>query len=55
MTVQVFDGHNDVLLRLKLEELETAADDFVEGDGKRNGGAAVSSPVNNPVFTQNVV
>ncbi len=32
--VPVFDGHNDVLLRLWLKQSETAVADFVAGDGK---------------------
>jgi membrane dipeptidase len=33
MTTPVFDGHNDVLLRLWLKKSAGAADDFVDGDG----------------------
>ena len=32
--VPIFDGHNDVLLRLWLKQSETAVADFIAGDGK---------------------
>lgn len=34
MTMQVFDGHNDVLLRLWLKKDSDPVRDFVDGDGK---------------------
>ena len=34
MTIQVFDGHNDVLLRLWLKKDGDPVRDFIEGDGK---------------------
>ncbi len=34
MTIQVFDGHNDVLLRLWLKKDSDPVRDFIEGDGK---------------------